>query len=458
MSTQARLPPTDEQLWWSVRETVRSVLLPQLADPWSRLAAIQLIGLADYGRASGGIDPWPARADELRAALALDDGIPAAEVLERASASLVERRPERAAVRSILVRQLDDSLALTMPMVGTFRGTLPHGDPPAHTPSFHQPIDLTTASLGALGSAATILAAWLEQRLGRPVGITSVERLAEGHSRAMFTVTLEGGTRYVLRMEQGGVFGTSSAEEFRVMRALHAAGYPVARVRWSEPDSSVLGQPFFVMDYIDADRGANPSADTGRDFIETLHRLHELDWQAAGAEFDIVPASPTEATPLQVARWREVYRSSTPVVVPLLEEAAAWLIANAPPLEQVHIVHGDAGPGNFVHRNGRIVAVTDFEFCHLGDPAEDWVFCATMRGLRTMERDDWTIAYRDLLGFELDEAGWQYWEAFNLFKGACANLTALRVFADGTNPAPNMLQVGTSIHQVFLRRLVDLIE
>ena len=47
------LPPSDEQLWWSVRETVRSVLLPQLGDPWAQLAAIQLVGLADYGRDRG---------------------------------------------------------------------------------------------------------------------------------------------------------------------------------------------------------------------------------------------------------------------------------------------------------------------------------------------------------------------------------------------------------------------
>ena len=73
---------------------------------------------------------------------------------------------------------------------------------------------------------------------------------------------------------------------------------------------------------------------------------------------------------MQVERWRNVYRSNSPYAVPLLEEAAAWLAANAPPLDRVRVVHGDAGPGNFVHHKGEIVAVTDFEFCHLGDPAD----------------------------------------------------------------------------------------
>ena len=185
----------------------------------------------------------------------------------------------------------------------------------------------------------------------------------------------------------------------------------------------MLGQPFFVMDFLEADRSATPTASTGRAFIELLHDLHDLDWRGLGIEFDLVPATPAEATPMQAERWRDIYRASTPVAVPLLEEAAAWLIANAPPLDQVHVVHGDAGPGNFVHRDGQIVAVTDFEFCHLGDPAEDWAFCATMRGHRTMERTAWIDAYRESSASRCDEARWSYWEAFNLFKGACANLT-----------------------------------
>ena len=52
---------------------------------------------------------------------------------------------------------------------------------------------------------------------------------------------------------------------------------------------------------------------------------------------------------------------------------------------------------------------------------------------------------------------WRYWEAFNLFKGACANRTCLEVFEDGRNRAPNMAIIGTALHQVFLRRLVAIV-
>ncbi len=303
------LPPTEDQLWWSVRETVRSVLLAHLADPWARVAAVQLVGLADFARARGGIDPWVSRLQELRALLDLAAETPPGEVLTAASAALLDPR-QRPKVRPVLIRQLDDDMATTEIMLGAFRGILPEDAPPAHTPAFHQPVTVGEGPPPPLGPAATILAAWLEQRLGRPVGIAAIQRMAEGHSRAMFSVTLVGGTRYVLRMEQGGVFGTSSAEEFRVMRALHDAGFPVARVRWHEPDPSVLGQPFFLMDFVDADRGASPEPSTGRAFVELLARMHDLDWRAAGIEFDLVPPEPADATPMQVERWRDVYRAA----------------------------------------------------------------------------------------------------------------------------------------------------
>jgi len=131
--------------------------------------------------------------------------------------------------------------------------------------------------------------------------------------------------------------------------------------------------------------------------------------------------------------------------------------AGEPPLAELAVVHGDAGPGNFVHRDGRIVAVTDWEFAHLGDPAEDWAFCLTMRGSRTMPRDAWLRLFSEHAGVSLDDQRWRYWEAFNLFKGACANRTCLRLFESGRNPAPNMAIIGTALHHVFLRRLVEIV-
>jgi aminoglycoside phosphotransferase (APT) family kinase protein len=305
----------------------------------------------------------------------------------------------------------------------------------------------------------TRLADYLSRERRVPTTILDVRRLSVGHSRAMHRVETDGGT-FVVRVEQGGVFGSRSGEEFGFMRGLAAAGYPVAPARWYEPTGDVLGQPFFVMDFVQGDELADERAmdeSTAADFVRVLADLHAVDWLAAGIRPEIVPGSPSEAAHLQIDRWAGIYRSATPTPIPLLEESAAWLHRHAPPLERVAIVHGDAGPGNVVQANGKIVAVTDWEFAHLGDPAEDWSFCLAMRGARTMPRETWLALFDRIAGVRFDEATWSYWEAFNLFKGACANTTCLALFESGANRAPNMAIIGTVLHRSFLRRLVDLV-
>ena len=94
------------------------------------------------------------------------------------------------------------------------------------------------------------LQTWLAEQVGRPVAIVTLRRIATGHSRAMWFVELDDGQRLVVRVEQGGVFGTSTVDEFELMRAAAELGVPVAPVRWLEPTGRVLGQPFFAMDFV----------------------------------------------------------------------------------------------------------------------------------------------------------------------------------------------------------------
>ncbi len=302
------------------------------------------------------------------------------------------------------------------------------------------------------------LADWLSATIGLAEPVT-VTRLGTGHSRAMLVATAADGRRVVVRMEQGGVFGTSGVEESRVMRGLRAAGYPVAEIVAEEPTGDVCGQPFFVMAFVDGAAAGDEravDADTAAAFVTELHRLHGMDGRDLG--FDLHPADAAEATALQIDRWRDVYRSAVDRPIPLLEEAAAWLRHGVPTGGTLGVVHGDAGPGNFVHAGGKIVVVTDWEFAHLGDPAEDWAFCLTMRGARTMPGEAWLDLFATHAGFSLRADEWRYWEAFNLFKGACANRTCLRLIESGGNRAPNMAIIGTVLHQVFLRRLVDIVQ
>ena len=218
----------------------------------------------------------------------------------------------------------------------------------------------------------------------------------------------------------------------------------------------VIGQPFFVMDFLDGaatgrdDRSM--SSDLASDFVRRLHELHQVDW-ARELAFD---GSAGDATHGQIERWHRIYLDATDgLPIPLLEEGAAWLHHHAPPAARIGIVHGDPGPGNFVHDGERVLAFTDWEFAHVGDPMEDWVYLVTMRGNRTMARDEWLALFESVAAVTLRDDDLHYWSVFNHFKGACANATCRRVFAT-TNPAPNMGIIGTALHQRFVRRVAAL--
>lgn len=299
---------------------------------------------------------------------------------------------------------------------------------------------------------------WLGEQLGEPVAVETITRMSTGHSRGMYRLDLASGARLVMRCEQGGVFGTSGAEEYRVMGALAQQGFPVARVRWSEPSGDVTGQPFFVMDFVDGDSQGREDRGLDRrvaaDLVRTLRSLHRLDAEAVAGAFDTFP-EPERATEVQIDRWLEVYRAASLQPIALLEEAATWLHDRVPALDRISVVHGDPGPGNLVHRDGAVVALTDWEFSHLGDATEDWAYLALMRGSRTMPLAEWLNLFADV-GVVVDEGQLRYWGAFNLFKGACANRTALEVFRAAT-PSPNLAIIGTALHQTFLRRLSQLV-
>jgi hypothetical protein len=141
---------TDDALWASMAATLRDVVLPDVTDPHHRQVVIQLVGLAAYAH-DRGPDPTPARVSEVAAALdalagegnALvaarwpDDADDAGAVMRVAGevlADAVERDDAdadalaaRDALRTVLVRHLDEDLATEDVLLAAFRGRLPDG-------------------------------------------------------------------------------------------------------------------------------------------------------------------------------------------------------------------------------------------------------------------------------------------------------------------------------------------
>ncbi len=317
---------------------------------------------------------------------------------------------------------------------------------------------MTRAPAAQTGRPLTsALEAYLREELGTPVELGSAKRVAMGQSRAMYLVDATIGgepRRLVARVEQSGLLGTDSANEVYIMRALHAEGFPVAEILAYEETGDVLGQPFFVMAFVSG--VSTLDHETIDEYLRLLDRLHQFDPVALAGGFLTIPEGPTGAALAQVERWERTYRSGLlGEPSPLVEEAIAWLRTHAPVTDRLCIVHADPGPGNYMHLDGRITALVDWEFTHLGDEYDDWAYLIAMRGSRVMSEPDWIVRIREVTGVELDRERLRYWKAIKYLMGVSIDQTAMRLYAQRVEVAPNLLAIGTGVHLSALRRLYD---
>ncbi len=435
--------PDEPTLWRSVQETLENLVLPAMRPGFERDSARQLVGLANYARTRSA-----ATSAEREDALASVLGKPSAGrggLLSLAADRLVAALDDPSSVdelRKVLQSFLAEDIAEATPLMETFSG--------------HTPMDPNEDAVEVPEGPA--LTAWFEDELGVPVDL-ALSVMVGGHSRRMLNArltTADGTQELIVRIEQGGMFGTEGTSEARVMAAVAEAGYAAPTVRWIVTDSSVLGQPFFVMDRVPGSPVLDDPAliDT---YIARLNDLHRLDPRIAEAGLGPVPPTPEAAISVMIDHWLGIYHDSVTDRIPLLEESAEWLRAHLRPTGPVALVHGDPGPGNFLHADRTITALTDWELAHYGDPAEDWTYFGAIRARRMHDVATWRAKFAEHAGVEIDDRDWLAWEGFNQFKGACVNLTALRIFNAGVSTTPNLLAIGTAVHLRFLNRLTEIV-
>lgn len=291
------------------------------------------------------------------------------------------------------------------------------------------------------------------------VAITALQRSDVGWSRenwlfdASWTV---GGHReehrLILRRDPpGSVLRTDRRAEFAVLKALEATPVPSPVARWLDAEGQWFDYPFLVMDRIDGEcgmfaiEGPDPLADRLRlagDCAALLASLHTLDWDGCGLGLALGGGDGAPGAARETAHWTAVLRREQMEEDPRLWQLAGWLADHAPLPQAVTLVHGDFKPGNMLLRDGRIVALLDWETAHLGDPVEDvgWV----TNPLRRREHQipgHWETAqivgrWEKLTGFVASPADVRYWNVLANFKLAVIVLTGMRSFAEGRSEQP----------------------
>jgi aminoglycoside phosphotransferase (APT) family kinase protein len=254
------------------------------------------------------------------------------------------------------------------------------------------------------------------------------------------------------------------AREYRVLSALSGTAVPVPRPVAFCEDPSVVGAPFYLMEYVDGavlrtreDAGVLTPAQAGllsQRFVEMLASIHGLDVEAAGlAGF----GRPEGYLARQLARWQRQWELSVTREMPGYDDLARRLTAGLPADGPAVAAGGGAaapgtggaaapGGGTLVHGDyrmdnmlivpdgePRISAVVDWEMSTLGDPLadlgltlvywidpgeQDWLALGAAASVTTAPgfatREQLAAQYARITGRDLSRIG--YYMAFGCFK------------------------------------------
>ena len=172
--------------------------------------------------------------------------------------------------------------------------------------------------------------------------------------------------------EDGGGGPYTVGREAEIYAALAGSGVPIPRFLARHPHHQAM-----LTERATGDAGYRALTDQkvkddlARQAVRALRQLHEVD--AASLDLPRFGGHRTirEAVKAELDIWHAMYRE-TGRDDPLIDFGRLWL-EQAMPAENgpAVLVHGDAGPGNFMFEGGHLTRLIDWELSHLGDPMED---------------------------------------------------------------------------------------
>jgi len=301
-------------------------------------------------------------------------------------------------------------------------------------------------------------------------GPLTIEQFKGGQSNPTYRISA-GGRRYALRRKPPGKLLPSAHavdREYKVIKALHGVGFPVAKPWVLCEDESVIGTAFYVMDCVEGrvlwDQALpGMSRDDRAAIWDELNRviawLHGVDYRAVGLE-DF--GKPGDYVARQVSRWSKQYLASETQKIEAMDNLIAWLPKNVPAGDETSVVHGDYRLDNAIFHpvEPRILAVLDWELSTLGHPLADFSYhCMSwhiqpgkFRGIAGLDYEALGIPterqYIDLYCRRTGRAGidpstWDYYMAYNLFRMAAILQGIAKRVLDGTAASTHAAEAGS---------------
>ncbi|CAL5061059.1 unnamed protein product [Urochloa decumbens] len=296
-----------------------------------------------------------------------------------------------------------------------------------------------------------------------PAPALTLTQFGHGQSNPTYCIQASapgaGTRRYVLRKKPpGSILQSAHAveREYQVLKALGAhTDVPVPKVYCLCTDASVIGTPFYIMEYLEgiiypdnALPGVIPSKRQAIYFstAKTLAAIHKVDVNAIGLQ---KYGRRDNYCKRQVERWEKQYLASTgagkPARYQRMLDLARWLKENVPEEDSsagsaTGLVHGDYRADNLVFHptEDRVIGVIDWELSTLGNQMCDVAYSclpyiidatpgerASYGGFQDTgipdgipQLEEYLSVYCSFSARPWPAANWKFYVAFSLFRGA----------------------------------------
>lgn len=274
---------------------------------------------------------------------------------------------------------------------------------------------------------------YLTHKLDKPCEIVEIEKFGRGSSRETWFITFKAdGTEQHLVFrrdpEGGSTIPSTLWQEYFIYERLGRSNVPVAKALWWEDDAAWTDRPLYVRQHVDGSWNipdfSNPSPEhdelrirISKEHMRKLALVHAVDWKALQLDTVLCTAPSVETSASHyiddVVRKFEEERVEP---IPIFLEAAEWLRQRAPVASKISLCKGTNGLGEEIFRGEELVAMSDWEEAHIGDPAADFAFLqdfapTIVRDGETLWNLDRAIAYyRSVGGAEVEAASVQYYQ------------------------------------------------
>ncbi len=292
--------------------------------------------------------------------------------------------------------------------------------------------------------------AYLRERFADPqLRLSAFRTLPGGFGKQTFLFSVEGASLsgdFVLRRDMAEPMlrhGCHRVDrEFELIRAVLRHGFPAPDALWLDTGHAGLpGGDFFVMRRSPGSPGGSVFSASGQvpdDLVETLagvlarlHGLPRLKELRGAIDPALWERSRAQCTRQYIETWLGVLRQDVHLPSPSIAGLLGWLLANVPESDEPPVLlHGDIGFHNFLFHEGSLSTVLDWEFSHVGDPAEDLAYVRNTLG----EAIDWNAfmsAYVAHGGRPVDRERLRYFQVWGHVRNACSASIAAAKLAEG---------------------------